>query len=211
MIQMKRKEGILIIVSAPSGCGKSTVVHALMEKRKNLRFSVSATTRKPRDGETDGVDYYFVSREEFERMIEENAFLEHAEYVGNCYGTPREAVERQLRDGYDVYLDIDVQGALQVKQLRPETLMIFLMPPSMEELERRLVTRGKNTAEEIHARLAAAEVECAQRDAFDYVVVNDIVERAVDEISDLIDFCKSVRSKRTNKNNKNTINEVLKS
>ena len=182
--------GILIIVSAPSGCGKSTVVHALMEKRKNLRFSVSATTRKMREGETDGVDYFFISREEFDRMIAEGAFLEHAEYVGNCYGTPRDAVERQLKDGYDVYLDIDVQGALQVKAIRPETLMIFLMPPSMEELERRLVTRGTNTPEEIQSRLAVAEQECACRDRFDYVVVNDIVERAVNEISNLIDYKK---------------------
>ena len=190
MKSQKTEDGILIIVSAPSGCGKSTVVHALMEKRKNLRFSVSATTRKMREGEVDGVDYYFISREAFERMIEENAFLEHAEYVGNCYGTPREAVERQLRDGYDVYLDIDVQGALQVKKQRPETLMIFLMPPSMEELRRRLENRGTNTPEEIRARLAAAERECACRDQFDYVVVNDEVERAVNMISDLIDYKK---------------------
>ena len=173
-----------------------------MEKRKNLRFSVSATTRKPRDGEVDGVDYYFVSREEFDRMIEEDAFLEHAEYVGNCYGTPRAAVEKQLMDGYDVYLDIDVQGALQVKKLRPQTLMVFLMPPSMEELERRLVTRGTNTPEEIRARLAAAERECALSGEFDFVVVNDIVERAVDELSDLIDSKKTAK-KTTNA--KNTI------
>ncbi len=183
----KTEDGILIIVSAPSGCGKSTVVHALMEKRKNLRFSVSATTRKPREGETDGVDYYFVSREEFDRMVEEDAFLEHAEYVGNCYGTPREPVERQLKEGYDVYLDIDVQGAMQVKRLRPQTLMIFLMPPSMEELERRLVLRGTNTPEEIRDRLAAAEREAGYRTEFDYIVVNDVVERAVEEISALID------------------------
>ena len=193
MRSRKRKEGVLTIVSAPSGCGKSTVVRALMEKRKNLRFSVSATTRQPRQGETDGVDYYFVSREKFERMIEENAFLEHAEYVGNCYGTPRAPVEQLLKDGFDVYLDIDVQGALQVKKIRPETLMIFLMPPSMEELERRLVNRGTNTPEEIRDRLAAAERECASRDQFDHVVVNDIVERAVDEISDLIDANKVKR------------------
>ncbi len=183
----KTEPGVLIIVSAPSGCGKSTVVRALMEKRENLRFSVSATTRKPREGETDGVDYFFVSREEFERMIAAEAFLEHAEYVGNCYGTPRAPVEQQLKEGYDVYLDIDVQGAMQVKAIRPETLMIFLMPPSMEELERRLVSRGTNTPEEIRDRLAAAERECAKRDRFDHVVVNDVVERAVDEISDLID------------------------
>ena len=183
----KTEPGVLIIVSAPSGCGKSTVVHGLMEKRENLRFSVSATTRKPREGEMDGVDYFFVSREEFERMIAEDAFLEHAEYVGNCYGTPRAPVEQRLKEGFDVYLDIDVQGAMQVKAIRPETLMIFLMPPSMEELERRLVSRGTNTPEEIRDRLAAAERECALRDRFDHVVVNDVVERAVDEISDLID------------------------
>ena len=195
-LKRKTKKGVLIIVSAPSGCGKSTVVHRLMELRPNLRFSVSATTRKPRDGETDGVDYFFVSREEFDRMIEENEFLEHAEYVGNCYGTPRAPVEKQLEEGHDVYLDIDVQGAMQVKALRPETLMIFLMPPSMEELERRLVQRGTNTAEEIRDRLEAAERECAQRDRFDFVVVNDVVDRAVDEISKLIDLQKTAAKKR---------------
>ena len=195
-MKRKTKKGVLIIVSAPSGCGKSTVVHRLMELRPNLRFSVSATTRKPRDGETDGVDYFFVSREEFDRMIEANEFLEHAEYVGNCYGTPRAPVEKQLDEGYDVYLDIDVQGAMQVKALRPETLMIFLMPPSMEELERRLVQRGTNTAEEIRDRLEAAERECAQRDRFDFVVVNDVVDRAVDEISKLIDLQKTAAKKR---------------
>ena len=120
-------------------------------------------------------------------MVDEDEFLEHAEYVGNCYGTPRAPVEKLLNDGFDVYLDIDVQGAMQVKALRPETLMIFLMPPSMEELERRLVKRGNNTPEEIKGRLAAAEREFAFRDHFDYVVVNDVVERAVDEISQLID------------------------
>ena len=195
-MKRKTKKGILIIVSAPSGCGKSTVVRRLMELRPNLRFSVSATTRKPRDGETDGVDYFFVSREEFDRMIEADEFLEHAEYVGNCYGTPRAPVEKQLSEGFDVYLDIDVQGAMQVKAIRPETLMVFLMPPSMEELERRLVNRGTNTPEEIRARLEAAERECAQRDRFDCVVVNDEVERAVAELSQIIDSKKTAINKR---------------
>ena len=195
-LKRKTKKGILIIVSAPSGCGKSTVVRRLMELRPNLRFSVSATTRKPRDGETDGVDYFFVSREEFDRMIEADEFLEHAEYVGNCYGTPRAPVEKQFSEGFDVYLDIDVQGAMQVKAIRPETLMVFLMPPSMEELERRLVNRGTNTPEEIRARLEAAERECAQRDRFDCVVVNDEVERAVAELSQIIDSKKTAINKR---------------
>ena len=198
-LKRKTESGVLIIVSAPSGCGKSTVVHRLMEQREKLRFSVSATTRAPRAGETEGVDYYFVSREEFEKMVREGAFLEHAEYVGNCYGTPRAPVEKQLSDGYDVYLDIDVQGAMQVKALRPETLMIFLMPPSMEELERRLTRRGTNSPEEIRDRLRAAERECALREQFDFVVVNDEVDRAVDEISSIID----ARKKQQSSNQKN--------
>ena len=196
-LKQKIEPGVLIIVSAPSGCGKSTVVHALMEQRDKLRFSVSATTRAPREGEVDGVDYFFVSRERFQQMVDEGAFLEHAEYVGNCYGTPRAPVEQQLAEGYDVYLDIDVQGAMQVKALRPETLMIFLMPPSMEELERRLTKRGNNSPEEIKGRLEAAEREFALRDRFDYVVVNDVVDRAVAEISGLIDAQK--RKRKTGK------------
>jgi guanylate kinase len=171
-----------------------------MEQRDKLRFSVSATTRAPREGEVDGVDYFFVSRERFQQMVDEGAFLEHAEYVGNCYGTPRAPVEQQLAEGYDVYLDIDVQGAMQVKALRPETLMIFLMPPSMEELERRLVKRGNNSPEEVHARLAAAEREFELKDRFDHVVVNDVVERAVDEISGLIDQQKQKNKQVTNQN-----------
>jgi len=181
------EKGILVIVSAPSGCGKSTIVHSLMEQRKTLRFSVSATTRKPREGEVDGEDYFFVTRETFDEMVAQDAFLEHAEYVGNCYGTPKAAVDVQLEAGYDVYLDIEVQGAMQVKAQRPETLLIFLMPPSFEELERRLVLRGTDDAETIRSRMEAARTECAVRDRYDFVVVNDEIERAAAEISALID------------------------
>ena len=181
------ERGILIIVSAPSGCGKSTVVHRLLEQRETLRLSVSATTRSPRAGEQDGVDYYFVSRERFLEMIEEDAFLEHAEYVGNHYGTPIAPLEAQLNSGLDVYLDIEVQGAMQVKAQRPETLLIFLMPPSLEELERRLTLRGTDDPETIRTRLAEAEREFSYRDRYDHVVVNDQVDRAVAEISALID------------------------
>lgn len=181
------EKGVLIIVSAPSGCGKSTIVHRLMELRDKLRFSVSATTRAPRAGETDGVDYFFVTREKFDEMIAADEFLEHAEYVGNCYGTPAAAVDAKLNDGYDVYLDIEVQGAMQVKEKRPDTLLIFVMPPSLEELERRLINRGTDSLETIRSRLATAEYEFGFRDRFDYVVVNDEVERAVSEISGLID------------------------
>ena len=185
------RKGVLIVVSAPSGTGKSTVLHRLMEERDTLRFSVSATTRAPRQGERDGVDYFFVSREEFQKMVREDAFLEYAEYVGNCYGTPREAVDRQLEQGYDVYLDIDVQGAMQVRQRCPEALLVFLAPPSFEELERRLLSRGTDAPEAIQKRLAEARREYDQRGAFDHLVLNDTVDRAAAEIAALLDAHRS--------------------
>ena len=159
--------------------------------RENLRFSVSATTRAPRPGEEHGREYFFVSRPAFLEMVEADAFLEHAEFVENLYGTPRAAVEAQLEQGYDVYLDIDVQGARQVKAKRPETLTVFILPPSMEELERRLTGRGTDDPETIRRRLSQAERECAQRAQFDYVVVNDEVERAAVELSGIIDGYKA--------------------
>lgn len=192
----KNQRGALIIVSAPSGCGKSTLLHRLMEKREKLRFSVSATTRPPREGEVDGKDYFFVDHPTFERMIAEDAFLEHAEYVGNHYGTPRAAVEELLDAGYDVYLDIDVQGAMQIKRIRPETLTIFVTPPSLPELENRLRSRGTDSDEVIRSRLEAAERELILKDHYDYVVVNDEVDRAADEISDLIDSYKARLSQK---------------
>ena len=185
------EKGALIVVSAPSGCGKSTILKRLMERRENLRFSVSATTRAPRPGERDGIDYFFVSRAEFRQMILHDAFLEYAQYVGNFYGTPRAAVEAQLAQARDVYLDIEVQGAMQVKRNRPETLLIFVMPPSMEELERRLTGRGDVDPEIVRRRLAEAEREISMRGEFDFVVVNDAIDRAADEISNLIDDFKA--------------------
>ena len=181
------EKGILVVVSAPSGTGKSTVLRRLMEFRENLAFSVSATTRSPREGDTEGVDYYFVSREEFDRMIRENAFLEYAEYAGNLYGTPKAAVDAQLAQGRDVYLDIEVRGAMQVRSQRPDALMIFLMPPSIEELERRLVSRGTDPPDVIRRRLAEAERELGEREKFDHIVVNGGVDAAAQEISKLID------------------------
>lgn len=190
------QRGALIIVSAPSGCGKSTLLRRLMEKREKLRFSVSATTRPPREGEVDGKDYFFVDHPTFERMIAEGAFLEHTEYVGNHYGTPRAAVEELLDAGYDVYLDIDVQGAMQIKRIRPETLTIFVTPPSLPELENRLRSRGTDSDEVIRSRLEAAERELILKDHYDYVVVNDEVDRAAGEISDLIDSYKARLSRK---------------
>ena len=180
-------KGKIIVISAPSGCGKSTVVHALMKRRPNLKFSISATTRKPREGEIDGKDYFFVSRERFMEMIEEDAFLEHAVYVENCYGTPRKPLEAMLDEGVDVMLDIDVQGAFQVREKRPDALLVFLMPPSFDELEKRLVLRGKDSMEVIKERLVTGRWECGQSHKFDYIIVNDDVERAVSEFSSIID------------------------
>ena len=182
------ERGLLIVLSAPSGCGKSTIVRELIKRRSNLRFSVSATTRAPREGERDGVDYYFVTREKFRDMLAHDAFLEHAQYVDNCYGTPREPVERQLAEGCDVLLDIETQGAFQVKEKCPEALMIFLLPPSFEELEKRLRERGKDSAEVIKNRLAVARRECSRAERYDYRIMNDDVERAVREFDEILNI-----------------------
>lgn len=185
---MKMNErGRLVVLSAPSGCGKSTVVKRLLESRKNAKFSVSATTRKPRDGETDGVDYYFIDRDKFMQMVEDGEFLEHAEYVDNCYGTPRGPVERELAAGNDVILDIETNGAFQVREQCPDALMVFLLPPSFDELENRLVKRGKDSPEVIRSRLQVARDECSRADRYDYRIVNDDVERAVNELNEIID------------------------
>lgn len=182
------ERGLLVVLSAPSGCGKSTIVHELIKRRGNLRFSVSATTRAPREGERDGVDYFFVSRDKFRDMLEHDAFLEHAQYVDNCYGTPREPVERQLAEGYDVLLDIETQGAFQVKEKCSDALMIFLLPPSFEELEKRLVERGKDSPEVIKNRLAVAKRECDRAGQYDYRILNDDVERAVREFDEILNI-----------------------
>lgn len=176
------KKGKLYIISGPSGCGKSTVLREVFRHRRNIFFSVSATTRGPREGEVDGKDYYFVTREEFERMIGADELLEHAQYVSNYYGTPRKPVEAMLSEGNDVVLDIEVQGAGQVKTKMPEAVSLFILPPSLEELERRLRGRGTETEEKIRSRLSQAEREIGQSGSYDYRVVNDDVERAAGEI-----------------------------
>ena len=176
------RQGKLFIVSGPSGVGKSTVLKALLQRRENVRFSVSATTRPIRDGEIDGVHYHFLSVETFRQWIAEDDFLEYAEYVGNFYGTPKRFVEKALDAGQDIILDIEIQGAMQVRERRPDAVKIFIVPPSWEELERRLRTRGTNTPEDIKNRLARAKVEVHTARAYDYFVVNDSVENAVDEL-----------------------------
>ncbi|MGM9618355.1 MAG: guanylate kinase [Oscillospiraceae bacterium] len=174
--------GKTFIVSGPSGVGKSTILHKLFEKRRNLYFSVSATTRQPREGELDGTDYHFISVEHFRSLIEEDAFLEYAEFVGNFYGTPKRFVEEAMDRGEDVILDIELQGANQVHQKMPEAIRVFILPPSLQELERRLISRGTETAEKIHGRLIRAQVEFDSAHTYDYIVINDDVQRAVDEL-----------------------------
>jgi guanylate kinase len=179
---MKKNRGRLFIISAPSGTGKSTVIKKLMETCKDLYFSVSATTRPARPGEVHGVSYYFITHEEFEKHIRQNDFLEYAEYVGNYYGTLKAPVLARLEEGKDVILDIDVQGCKQIIAAMPEAITIFLVPPSMEELENRLRIRGTESEERVKNRLIRAKAEMLEKDSYDYVVVNDEVDKAVAEV-----------------------------
>ena len=183
---MKMKKGKLIVISGPSGVGKGTVVKSLMERHGRLRFSVSATTRPIRPGEVDGVNYYFIDHATFERMISENRFLEYASYVSNYYGTPEDPVNRMLEDGYDVVLEIEVQGALQIKARRPDAILIFIVAPSFEELARRLRGRGDTAEALVLQRLETAKTEYRIAEQYDYIVVNEIVEEAVEAILSIL-------------------------
>ena len=175
-------KGKLFVISGPSGVGKSTVVNQVMAQCSNLYFSVSATTRPKRPSEVDGKNYYFVTREEFEKMIRSNALLEHAEYVGNYYGTPEAPINEALEAGKDILLDIEPQGALNVKRRRPDAVLIFMAAPSFKELEARLNGRGDTAPELIRDRLARARWEYTQAYQYDYLVVNDDVDKAAGEI-----------------------------
>ena len=183
---MDEHRGKLIVVSGPSGAGKSTVIGKVMERRNDLCFSVSATTRKPREGEVDGVNYFFVSGSEFDRMIGDDELLEHAEYNRDNYGTPRAYVEEKRRAGMHVLLDIEVQGARQVRERVPEAIKIFIIPPSLQVLEQRLRGRGTETEEQIQRRLARARGEYREADFYDYVVINDNLETAANELNAII-------------------------
>lgn len=178
--------GILVVVSGFSGSGKGTVMKRLMEKYDNYALSVSATTRAPRSGETDGKEYFFRTREEFEKLIREDALIEYAQYVGNYYGTPRSYVEEQLAAGRDVILEIEIQGARKIKAKIPEVLRVFVTPPSMEELKSRLVGRGTETPEVIESRLARAAQEAEGVEEYDYILINDDLEEAVDHLHEMI-------------------------
>lgn len=182
----KPERGILIVLSGPSGVGKGTVCTALRSTAQDLVYSVSATTRAPRQGEVDGVNYFFKSKDEFRRMIANDELLEWAEYVGNCYGTPREFVEKTLASGKDIILEIEVQGALKVKQKFPEGVFIFLLPPSLDELESRIVTRGTESEETIRNRMCVAKEELALLQHYDYAIVNDRVEAACKRVEAIL-------------------------
>ena len=181
------KRGLLIVLSGPSGVGKGTVRAAIFSKgEQKFVYSISATTRLPRTGETDGVDYFFKTREEFEQMIQNKQLLEYAEYVGNYYGTPLEYVENTLATGKDVFLEIDVQGAIQVRELMPDGVFIFLTPPDLNELESRIVNRGTDSDEVIAKRMKTAREELELMKYYDYSVVNDTVDNAVQKIEAII-------------------------
>lgn len=180
------RRGTLFVVSAPSGTGKDTVVRELLAKHPELGFSVSATTRKPRPGEQEGVDYFFVSNERFSEMIEKNEFLEYAEYTSASYGTPAGPVDEALDAGRDMILVIEMTGARWVQVKRPDAVLIFLVPPSFEELERRLRGRGTETEEQIEARMQKARAEVAQMGGYDYIVINDELSDAVADVEAIV-------------------------
>ena len=189
--------GLLVVVSGPSGVGKGTVRKALFEMPKhNLTYSVSMTTRKMRPGERDGIDYYFVSKEEFLKRVEEGKFLEHAEFVGNYYGTPLDKVNERLEDGQEVVLEIEVEGALQVKKKVPDCVMIFIVPPGKEALYQRLRKRGTESEDVIQQRIEKANREFKLAKYYDYIVVNDEVSNAADRIMAIIraEHAKTARS-----------------
>ena len=185
MVDMKK--GLLIVYSGPSGVGKSTVLHeVLKDESLNLEFSVSMTTRSPREGELDGKDYFFVSKETFKKAIEEDKFLEHARYVENYYGTPRDYVEQERNKGKNVILEIDVQGGLQVIEKCKDCISIFIMPPSIDELRNRLSGRGTEKEEVVNKRIDEAQREINQGSVYKYHVVNNEIEASIKEVSDIL-------------------------
>lgn len=179
---MSKKRGMLVLYTGSSGVGKGTIMKELLKRDPNIRLSVSNTTREPRKGEIDGVHYNFVTKEEFEKLIEADGYLEYAVYCDNYYGTPKKQVEDMLEQGFDVFLEIEVQGGLQVMKKYPDILSIFVLPPSLEILEKRLRERATEDNETIEKRLKEAEKEISFKDRYKYNVINDELEEAVNEI-----------------------------
>ena len=181
------KKGLLIVYSGPSGVGKGTILKEVFKNSElNITYSVSMTTRSPRDGEVNGKDYFFVSKDEFEQAIKEDKFLEHARYVDNYYGTPRDYVEKMRNEGHNVVLEIDIQGGLQIIKKCPDAISIFILPPSIEELRERLVGRGTEQEETINKRVSKAENEIKQGEVYKYHVVNDNLDKSISEVESII-------------------------
>ena len=189
-------DGLLIVMSGFSGAGKGTLMKRLMADYDDFAFSVSMTTRAPREGEVNGRDYFFVTREEFEKTIEEDGLVEYAQYVGNYYGTPKAYVEEQLKKGKNVILDIEVQGAMQIKKKFPDALMVFVIPPSIEVLLKRLRARGTESEEVIARPITQAKTECTYMDRYEYIVINDDLDTAVREMYSMITSAKYTVSRR---------------
>ena len=197
--------GTLFIISAPSGTGKGTIVSEILKSDPNIYFSVSATTRAPREGEKDGVNYFFITREEFLGLIETGGMLEHTEFCGNLYGTPKKAVYDKLDSGRDVLLEIETVGAMNIKAACPEAVSIFILPPSLYELRRRLEKRGTDSEEVISRRIAEARAEIEKSRLYDFVVMNDDLESAINDVKSVMSA-----SKKLSKLNHDIIEGVLK-
>ena len=193
---MSKRRGLLVVFSGPSGSGKGTVLKEALKRDENLSVSVSVTTRAPREGERDGVDYIFYSKEQFENLIKEDGFLEWACFCENYYGTPKAEIEKKLAEGKDVILEIEVQGAMKVKEACPEAVLVFNMPPSKEELKNRLVGRNTDAPEVIEKRLATSIWEISQAENYDYIIVKDVVEDAAKRLLSVIEGekCKKERN-----------------
>ena len=196
------KKGRIFIICAPSGCGKGTILGEIL-KDDSFYYSISATTRAPREGEQDGVNYHFITKEEFEQRIAQGGMLEYAQYCGNYYGTPKKEVEQMRDAGRDVILEIEVEGAMKVRALCPDAVFLFIAPPSVEELRRRLNKRGTEAAEVIEERVSQAARELSYADRYDYIIVNGELEKAIQ------DFRTVVRAEKLRTKNGNKIDEVL--
>lgn len=212
MIKSKR-QGILIIISAPSGAGKGSVIEEMKKQNENLWVSISATTRKPRSNDQEGITYYFLSKEEFEEKIKENYFLEFTNYAGNYYGTPKKQIQEHLDKGKDVILEIEIEGAMNVKKIVPEALCVFIMPPSLKELKRRLESRGTDSKEKILERFKISYKEINEVTKYNYVVINDEIEVAADKVLSIIkaEKCRVDRIEEVSlKNEEEYMHELLR-
>lgn len=203
-----RRKGLLLVISGFSGAGKGTLVKSLVQEYDNYALSISMTTRAPRPGEEDGREYFFVDKEQFETKISEEGLIEHACYCGNYYGTPRDYVEKMLDEGKDVILEIEIQGAMEIKHKIPNAILLFVAPPSAEELKRRLVNRGTETKEVIDRRLSRAYEESLGIEKYDYLVINDKLEECVHELHSIVQATHNAPSR--NKDFINQIREELK-